>query len=35
MWQGAPPAKYDAAADQAADGDLRSLLKGDRLCRAI
>ena len=35
MWQGAPPAKYDAAADQTADADLRSLLKGDRLCRAI
>jgi hypothetical protein len=34
MWQGAPPGGYDASADQAADDDLRSLLKGDRLCRA-
>jgi hypothetical protein len=33
MWQGTPRA-YDAAADRAADDDLRSLLRGDPVCRA-
>jgi hypothetical protein len=32
MWQAAPPVRYDATADQVADADLRSLLRGDRLC---
>jgi hypothetical protein len=33
MWQGSPPAGYSADTDRAADADLASLLKGDRLCR--
>jgi hypothetical protein len=34
MWQANAPGKYARAADQAADADLKSLLKGDRECRA-
>jgi len=32
VWQGPPPVHYDQAADRAADADLASLLRGDRLC---
>jgi hypothetical protein len=33
MWQGNPPGRYDRAADEAADADLTSLLRGDPTCR--
>jgi hypothetical protein len=34
MWEAATPRRYDRKADLAADEDLRTLLRGDRLCRA-